>query len=116
MGIRAAAVWAFLWLGIGFFAVFPASLAAAVQLAQMGDRTFFITVIGLLVLFTLVFEHAGRLDRLQRQSGRIVQEAALLKAAQQNDLPRQSVNLGEEETGDAAKKDQGPDNRVPSTK
>jgi hypothetical protein len=75
-----------LWVGIGFFALFPDLLQTAVDLAQMEDRPFFITVVGLLVLFTLVFDQVTKTEKLRRDIVRLAQDNALLRARQTRDL------------------------------
>jgi len=86
LGVRPAVIWMGLWVGIGFFALFPDLLQTAVNLAQMEDRPFFITVVGLLVLFTLVFDQVTKTEKLRRDIVRLAQDNALLRARQTGDL------------------------------
>jgi hypothetical protein len=86
LGVRPAVIWMGLWVGIGFFALFPNLLQTAVNLAQMEDRPFFITVVGLLVLFTLVFDQVTKTEKLRRDIVRLAQDNALLRARQTRDL------------------------------
>jgi len=102
MGIRVAAVWIVLWAAAGFFALFPDLLGQAVSLAQMGDRTFFITVVGLLVLFTIVFDHVEKLEVLRRDMARLVQENALLRARVDGDVVSSGPYARTETNGDSS--------------
>jgi len=78
IGIRAALTWIGLWIIIGLFSLMPAALDPFMHLAQMQSRTFFIVLSALLVLFALVFSIHSRLDRLERDRARILQELSLL--------------------------------------
>jgi hypothetical protein len=92
LGVRPAVIWMGLWVGIGFFALFPDLLQTAVSLAQMENRPFFITVVGLLVLFTLVFDQVTTTEKIRRDMARLAQDNALLRARQTGDLPVQRAN------------------------
>ncbi len=79
LGIRSACAWTLLWAGAGTFSLFPSQLDRVLAVAQMENRMFFITVVGLGVLTTTVFSQAGRLDRIRRETARLVQELALVR-------------------------------------
>ncbi len=78
IGIRAALTWIGLWIVIGLFSLVPVALDPLMRLAQMQSRTFFIVLCALLILFALVFSIHSRLDRLERDRARILQELSLL--------------------------------------
>jgi hypothetical protein len=88
IGIRSALLWACMWSGIGYFAMFPSHLDRGLELAQMENRMFFITVLALLVLFTLVFSQASQIERLKQDVAHMVQELALTRARIDPDQPR----------------------------
>ncbi len=73
MGIRSGFVWIIMWLSIGFFSLFPSLLDKAMQLAQMENRMFFILLIAIFILFSLVFNMATRIDKMERNIARLVQ-------------------------------------------
>ncbi len=78
MGIRSALVWVFMWSCIGVFSFFPDLLDAAMRLAQMEKRMFFILILAVFVLFAFVFNLVSRMDRLERNMSRLIQEIAML--------------------------------------
>ncbi|MDY6954526.1 MAG: DUF2304 domain-containing protein [Thermodesulfobacteriota bacterium] len=90
VGIRSAAIWILLWFGIGFFCLFPGLLDAAMRFAQMQNRMFFILVSAVFVLFALVFNLASRMDRMQRDISRLIQEIALLNYKADASVPTES--------------------------
>ena len=79
--IRAALVWLVIWSGVGFFSLFPTLLNGAMNLLQMENRLFFITLVGLLILFALVFGLTSELERTNWRVAKLVRENALLKHA-----------------------------------
>ncbi len=80
MGIRSALVWLFLWIGIGFFSLFPSRLNSIMHFAQMEVRMFFILVVAVFILFALNFNLNSKMEKMQRTSSRLVQELAIIKA------------------------------------
>jgi hypothetical protein len=77
IGFRSALVWLSLWLGIGFFSIFPGLLDWATRVAQMELRIFFVLLVAVFILFAIVFNLSSRLDRMQRNLERVVQELAM---------------------------------------
>ena len=80
IGIRSALIWIVLWLSIGVFAIFPDLLNSAMRLAQMESRIFFILVMAVFILFALVFDLVSRMDTMQRNMSKLVQEIALINS------------------------------------
>jgi hypothetical protein len=76
-GIRSALIWFFLWVFIGFFSLFPELLNWATRFAQMESRIIFVLLLAVLVLFAFMFSVTTRLDRMQRNIEKLVQEIAL---------------------------------------
>ncbi|MDY6986978.1 MAG: DUF2304 domain-containing protein [Thermodesulfobacteriota bacterium] len=97
VGIRSAATWTVLWFGIGFFCLFPGLLDAAMRFAQMKNRMFFILVSAVFVLFALVFNLASRMDRMQRDISRLIQEIALLNYKVDSSTPTESPRASRKE-------------------
>ncbi len=83
IGIRSAVIWFLLWLFIGFFSLFPNLLNAVMRIAQMENRMFFILITAVFILFALAFNLSSRIDHLQRNISRLIQEIAILN--QKND-------------------------------
>jgi hypothetical protein len=80
IGIRSALIWIVLWLSIGVFAIFPDLLNSAMRLAQMESRIFFVLVLAVFILFALVFNLVSRMDTMQRDMSKLVQEIALINS------------------------------------
>lgn len=76
-GIRSALIWFFLWVFIGFFSLFPELLNWATRFAQMESRIIFVLLLAVFVLFAFMFSVTTRLDRMQRNIEKLVQEIAL---------------------------------------
>ena len=76
-GIRSALIWFFLWAFIGFFSLFPELLNWATRFAQMESRIIFVLLLAVFVLFAFMFSVTTRLDRMQRNIEKLVQEIAL---------------------------------------
>jgi hypothetical protein len=77
IGLRSSLVWILLWSSIGFFSLFPDLLNWATRLAQMEFRIFFVLLVAIFVLFALVFNLSTKLDQMQRNWEKLVQELAL---------------------------------------
>jgi hypothetical protein len=95
IGIRSAVVWLFIWVGIGFFALFPDLLDSAMHIAQMENRMFFILLLAVFILFAIVFNLTSQLDMMQRNLAKIVREISLINYRMEN-----SDKKPEEETKD----------------
>lgn len=78
VGIRSAAVWLLMWVGVAIFSLFPNLLDTAIRLAQMQSRMFFVLTISVFILFAVVFNLSSRLDRMQRDMSKIIQEIAMI--------------------------------------
>ena len=88
IGIRSALIWILMWLGIGFFSMFPHLLNPLMRLTQMQNRMFFILIAAVFMLFALVFNLSSKLEKMQRTSSRLIQEMALLRyTIDQSDHP-----------------------------
>ena len=77
MGIRSGLIWLVMWSSIGFFSIFPEPLDTVMAIGQMQNRLSFVLLVAVVILFTLVFGLTTRLERLQREVARVVQELAL---------------------------------------
>lgn len=101
-GIRSALVWLFLWFAIGFFSLFPGLLNLAAEFAQMESRIMFVLLFAVFVLFAFMFSVTNRLDRMQRNIEKIVQEIALLnfKTDGEGDTPGTGTGPGKKSAGD----------------
>lgn len=96
IGIRSALVWMILWSGIGFFSLFPELLNTAMHFAQMENRMFFILVSAVFILFALVFNLNTRIDRMQRDIARLVQELSMLNHRIDDGAINKPENSGKE--------------------
>ena len=72
-------MWLVIWFSIGFFALFPSMLDGFMEAVNMGDRLFFFTVMGILLLFILIFHISSSLAQIRRQLFQLAQEIAILK-------------------------------------
>jgi hypothetical protein len=77
--IRTTALWTTLWLAIAVFGLFPAWLDALMAVTMMESRPFFISVVGVFILYRLQFRTTQEQEQLQRRFGRLVQEVAVLR-------------------------------------
>lgn len=77
-GIRSALIWLFLWFSIGFFSLFPDALNWAMKFAQMESRILFVLLLAVFLLFAFMFSVNTRLDRMQRNFEKLIQEVALI--------------------------------------
>jgi hypothetical protein len=84
IGIRSATVWLIMWGGIGFFSLFPGLLNAAMRVAQMENRMFFILILSIFILFALSFGLSSRLEKMQRDLAKVIQELAMLNYKLEN--------------------------------
>ena len=88
LGIRSAVLWFLLWLGIGFFSLFPEMLNALMKLAQMENRMFFIPLMAIFVLFLVVFNLSSRMDSMHRTVSTLAKEIALLKYQMEDEFEK----------------------------
>lgn len=80
IGIRSALIWIGLWLSIGVFSIFPNLLNSLMHIAQMETRIIFILVIAVFILLALIFNLVSRMDTMQRNMSKLVQEIALINS------------------------------------
>ena len=99
MGIRSAVIWLSMWTGIGLFSLFPDLLNTVMRLGQMENRIDFLVLVAVVVLFTLVYGLTARIEQLQRDVSRAMQELALtnyrykqLKGAESKDAEQAPGN------------------------
>ncbi len=97
IGIRSGMIWICLWLCIGLFALFPDLLDKLMVIAQMESRMFFLLVVAVFILFAVVFNLVSRIDTLQRNLSKIVQEMAIMKTRNKGGL-----EMSEGKTDDTA--------------
>ncbi|MCP4020439.1 MAG: DUF2304 domain-containing protein [Desulfobacteraceae bacterium] len=76
-GIRAALVWMFLWGCAGFFSLFPGLLNWATRFAHMENRIIFVLLVAVFILFALLFNISTKMEKMQRNIEKLVQEIAL---------------------------------------
>jgi hypothetical protein len=77
IGLRAAAIWIILWIGVGFFSIYPTAFYLLMSIAQMSDPLFFVSLCGILVLLALVFGLTTELEKTRKQLAHLIQELAL---------------------------------------
>ena len=77
--IGAFVVWSLLWAAIGFFSLFPSLLDHVMRLLTMGNRMFFMTTSGILVLLLLVFYLSSRVLALERRLTKTIQAMAVIE-------------------------------------
>ncbi len=78
LSTRLLVMWITIWTGISFFAVFPGLLDRAMQMVNMGNRTFFLSTGAILILFVIVFYLSSHISRLNHKISVLVQEIAIL--------------------------------------
>ncbi len=78
IGFRSGLIWILLWVGIGFFGMFPNILNAAMQFAQMGNRVLFVLVLAVLILLAIVFNQASNMENMNRNLKKLAREIAIL--------------------------------------
>jgi len=71
-------MWLFIWLIVGFLALFPSVLDKLMALANMGNRMFFITSAAILFLFILIFYLSANVSKMNRRISKLVQNIAIL--------------------------------------
>lgn len=79
VGIKSALIWIGLWLMIMGGSLFPGVLDFFVELSQMGFRLYFVFIVSILALFALVFNMNTRLEKMQRDISRLVEENAIMR-------------------------------------
>lgn len=84
VGFRSATAWIVLWAGIGFFSLFPSRLNAVMLIAQMENRTLFMLIVAVFILFALLFNLVSRVDKVHRNIGKLTQEIAILNYKLEN--------------------------------
>ena len=77
LGLRSTLVWLLLIAAIGLSSLFPELPDFLSPLMGMGNRMFFVLLVGMLVLYGLLFNVTSRLDRIERNIRRLTQERAL---------------------------------------
>jgi hypothetical protein len=70
--------WFAIWFSIGFFALFPQLLDYLKNYLNIGNRVFFLTWSGILILFIVIFFLTSHMTRMSRKMAHMAQEIALL--------------------------------------
>ena len=79
VSIRYTILWIAIWAIIGIASIFPSGIDYFMKLAQMENRMFFILVIAAFILFDLVFVLNSKIEKMQRDNIKTLQEMAILK-------------------------------------
>jgi hypothetical protein len=96
IGIRSALIWIGLWLSIGIFSIFPNLLNSLMRMAQMETRIIFILVIAVFILLALIFNLVSRMDTMQRNISKLVQEIGLINSKIEHNPKEEDKEEGEE--------------------
>ncbi len=77
VGFRSTAIWFVLLGAIALTSLFPDLLELLTPLTGMRNRMFFVLLVGILVLYALLFNITSRLERMERNLRRLTQQRAL---------------------------------------
>ncbi len=77
LGLRSTVVWVVLFFAIAVSSIFPEVPDSVSPVVGMKNRMFFVLLIGILVLYALLFNVTSRLDKIERNMRRLVQDRAL---------------------------------------
>jgi hypothetical protein len=78
IGIRSALVWLCLMSGVGFFGLFPEFLDWFIRIIHLEERILFVLLSAIFILLALIFNLNTRLDRMERNWAKTIQEMSLL--------------------------------------
>jgi len=78
--MRGFLFWTLIWLGLGFFAVFPDVASEVTGLTGIKDSFRALSVVAFVFLFYLSFHNLMKNDRLSRELTRVIRESALREA------------------------------------
>jgi len=81
LGFRSMLVWVILFFAIAVSSIFPEVPDSVSPIMGMKNRMFFVLLVGMLVLYALLFNVTSRLDKIERNIRKLVQDRAL------DDLP-----------------------------
>ena len=79
-------LWLSIWSSIGFFALFPQFLDYIMKYLNFGNRLFFLTTAAVLILFVIIFYLSSNMAKLNHKVSKLVQEIAILKFKQEEQL------------------------------
>jgi hypothetical protein len=77
IGFRSAAVWVFLLGIIALTSLLPGLLGVIIPLTGMGSRMVVVLLVGILILYALIFNVTSRLEKMERDIRRLTQQRAL---------------------------------------
>lgn len=77
LGFRSTLVWVILFFAIAVSSIFPEVPDSVSPVVGMKNRMFFVLLVGILVLYALLFNVTSRLDKIERSMRKLVQDRAL---------------------------------------
>lgn len=77
LGFRSTLVWVILFFAIALSSIFPEVPDSVSPVLGMKNRMFFVLLVGILVLYALLFNVTSRLDKIERNIRKLVQDRAL---------------------------------------
>lgn len=80
VGLKGALVWVVIWGGLLFITFFPKYIEPLVRQLFFVRLFDLMTVAGLVILAYVMFENHVRINRLQRQVGKLVEKLAIKNA------------------------------------
>lgn len=83
VGFRSTLLWLLLWTAVGFFGLFPHLLDYLMHPLMMQNRTFFLLMGAILILFAMLFRLDSERAALSRKVNRLAQELAIFRYQQE---------------------------------
>jgi len=78
-GIGSAILWISVWALIGIGSIFPELISYLMTFTDAKFRVVFVLLIGVVILYGIVFSLTIRLEKTQRDTRRLIQEISLIK-------------------------------------
>ena len=77
LGVRSTAIWIGLFSAIAIASVFPEMFNYIEPLTGMKNRMFLVLLVGILILYAMLFNITSRIEKLERNIRKLVQERAI---------------------------------------
>jgi hypothetical protein len=77
LGIRSTGIWIGLFSAIAIASVFPELFNYLEPLTGMKNRMFLVLLVGILILYAMLFNITSRIEKIERSIRKLVQERAI---------------------------------------
>ena len=92
LSTRVFFIWLTIWIGIGFFSLFPSLLDTFMDLVSMKGRAIFLSVSAIVLICVILFYITADISRMESKISKLTREIAILNYKLDNALTHKPEN------------------------